>query len=750
MTPTARLRHDDSQVQFAAIESSPIGEMFLDSQLLTGRQREVKERQQAEAAAMFPDLRSSPKLKSRESNKDIPRISFVPDPASTSDLGADGPTTPTLPPPQHGPMDDFIGSSPTPRSRTREQLVGSDDIEPPSSPPDLGSIAANSQLAEQPSPPLSTFAQNGVNVCDVGERPELPAREDLDDRNSGLNVREHEPLIASDQAGNFSSFPDSIRQLESFTPITEEVTLCMVDVHNPSDMETIVDAPSSPMPSSAVLTGDVSATNLDDLPASNAQNTTEQGRCLNNAAERFFTDSQPSGFDPVNEATKSFSSLEDNISRVLNSFGYDGAEQSSFNEGQVSSQLKKDLSKAIGKDSGTDRGDANPDTTATLVPDTIRKRKRKTADGTIPPKKAKISSHQSNIQVVIEVPRRAAPDRDDSEMLDCIVVDSRPATARPHLLVSGVKLEQTPSPAKSVRGHGANSVQKKRLGRPRKRTAEGDTPASDKMTVPQSRKRSASESPTQQVDQASTSVTTSPVHKKRRSSRLSQTSTPSSSQRSNNSNIAQGDTDAGAVSVTKSKRSAPANDNEVTGGQNLSKETENDVPSGRGDGDHTEESRLLSNNSEPPAVTEKHAHAVNQAGADNGQSAVDRDDSDFRAVAQAASARAQATRGLAADLHLGTGDEGDSIAEESGNLDADTTKLSQGIPEVQDGPAQTRLTLGGSQPDSPNGRAILGGLRQILKDIQRAVLGVQEEREIDNVLFDIRKEVHEAGRRGGS
>lgn len=749
-TPSARLRHDDSQIQFAAIESSPIGQNLLDSQLLTDRQREVKERQQVETAAMFPDLRSSPRLKLREAHKDLPRICFVSDPASTGDLVADGPTTPTLPLPQHGPMDDFLSSSPTPRSRNREQLVGSPDIGPPSSPPDFRFIAADGQLAERPSSPLSSFAQNGVDVSDFGERPESPAMEELDDRNGNLDLRGHEPATEFDHARKLSLSADSMKEVETVTPIIGEMVSGMLDVHYPSDFDTFVDTPSTPIPSSAVQAADVSTDKKNVSPASETRNMEKQGRILGNAAEEILTNSQPTGSSPARGPTKSFFSLEDNISRVLNSFGEDGAEQPSSNDGQVSSQLKKDLSKAVGKDC-TARGEVNPDTTATVVPDGIKKRKRKTADATLPLKKSKVFSCQSNIQVVIEVPRRDTPDADDDDMLDCIVVDSSPATARPHMSLSGVKLEQTPSPSKSARVYIASKVQKRPVGRPRKRAAEGDTLPSDKMTPPRSKKRKASESLTQHEDCASASMTSTPVHKKRRSSRLSQASAPSSSQRSNNSK-AQAE-EAGAVSVAVSNTTALNYDDTFIGGQNQSKATKNNAPSDLGDGDHTQMSQPQSISFERPAAVEEDSHIVKSAGAENEQDSADRDEtlSDFRAEAHttaAAAKNSQVTGGLASELHRGQGGEDTSMAEESSNLVADTTRPSQDTPEVQFWPAQTRLLPGGSQPGSPNGRRILGGLKRILKDIQRVVLGAQEEREIDDVLFDIRKEVHEAGRRG--
>ena len=751
MTSSARLRHEDSQIQFAAIECLPIGDTFLDSQPLTERQREVKERQQAETAAMFPDLRSSPRPKSRETNSSVPRISFVSVPALTSNLVADGATTPTLPPPQHGPMDAFIGSSPTPRSRIRAQLVGSDNIEPASSPPKFGSIAAACQLTEPPSSPPSGSAQDAAHVCVDDRSSDLPGMEKLDYGTAAMEVHDHGISTESDQAGQLSTSAARLEDFQAITPSAGRKTISKLDVHHPSDTENFVDASSSLSLLTVVQAAAIAAHHKGDLPASTAQHMGEQSRSLDNAAEDTLADPQPSERGPMNASTESLPSLEENISRVSNSFGDDEEGQSPSSEGPVSSQLKKDLGKAVGQTDRIDHVDRKPDTTATEILDVTKKRKRNTADGTLPLKKAKISSRQSNIQVVIEVPRRATPDVDDSDMLDCIVVDSRPATARPPLPLSGVRFEQTPSPSKSTRGFGANSVQKKRLGRPRKRAAEGDTPASDEMTHPTSKKRRASESPTQHKDRTSAGVTSPPVHKKRRSSRLSQISTPSSSQRSDNISNLQEDLDAGAVSVPKSKTSASIYANVATGGPNAPKETENDLPFDRGEGDHTEGSQVAS--SEPSTVPEKHSYVINHDGTENDRSTVASGEimSDLRGEAYTGAGKSPSTSGLASDLHLETGEEDTPTIGKHGISEANnTTKSPRDISGVQDGPAQTRLTPGRSQPGSPNGGGILGGLKRILKDIQRAVLGAQEEREIDDVLFDIRKEVHEAGRRGVS
>lgn len=82
-TPPARLRHDDSQIQFVAVESSPIGPPQYDSQLLTDHQKEVKTRQRADIA-IFSDIRSSPVQETQQTT--LPATAITPSPAE--DAGA--------------------------------------------------------------------------------------------------------------------------------------------------------------------------------------------------------------------------------------------------------------------------------------------------------------------------------------------------------------------------------------------------------------------------------------------------------------------------------------------------------------------------------------------------------------------------------------------------------------------------------------------------------------------------------------
>lgn len=124
---TPKLRHDDSQVQFAAIDSSPLANAVIDSQLLTERQREVKERQR-ETGAIFANLGVSPKFNPSPGTSD-----FL---SATKQISPDDPSTPDLPLRDKGGFDGYITSSPTPRRGNLRVQLDINSIDPPSSPPD--------------------------------------------------------------------------------------------------------------------------------------------------------------------------------------------------------------------------------------------------------------------------------------------------------------------------------------------------------------------------------------------------------------------------------------------------------------------------------------------------------------------------------------------------------------------------------------------------------------------------------------
>lgn len=134
--PPHRHRYDDSQVEFVAVQSSP--DAAPETQYLTERQREVRDRQRTETAVVFADLRSSPRLPSRATSE-VRDCGFARKAANL----ADRPSTPPLP--DH--VDDAeIQPSPTPKSRC---LRNAADVEIPSSPPSLHGNAEKHTPAER-------------------------------------------------------------------------------------------------------------------------------------------------------------------------------------------------------------------------------------------------------------------------------------------------------------------------------------------------------------------------------------------------------------------------------------------------------------------------------------------------------------------------------------------------------------------------------------------------------------------------
>ncbi|KAF5628461.1 Telomere length regulator rif1 [Fusarium sp. NRRL 52700] len=118
-TATPRLRHDNSQIQFAPIVSSPLVE---ESQHLTERQREVRERQE-ENAGLYPGIRSSPRTRAQAAIEE-----------SSKDAEIQKPNRLETTPERAASYDEFINLTPTPRRGQALHLEALND--PPSSPPD--------------------------------------------------------------------------------------------------------------------------------------------------------------------------------------------------------------------------------------------------------------------------------------------------------------------------------------------------------------------------------------------------------------------------------------------------------------------------------------------------------------------------------------------------------------------------------------------------------------------------------------
>lgn len=271
---TPRLRHDDSQVQFAAIEPSPGLDSPGESQVLTERQKEVRERQR-ENPALFPEIQSSPRPKS--SDADVP-MQTRPSPLLVNTR----PRQATTPEPE-GVFNDYVSSTPTPRRGQAMVMLDHDMTDPPSSPPEprgnplaaeIKSKSASHTLLEEwhfSSSPISgspnpnrhgliadPSSQRGyvsiVSLPDVprlpsndvrrGNEAELPSATDdvIEDSFSIVNRMDIAPALdtSSFPVEEGPSTPQRSPRLSS--PLVQETATPK------SDREVFVDAPTSPLP----------------------------------------------------------------------------------------------------------------------------------------------------------------------------------------------------------------------------------------------------------------------------------------------------------------------------------------------------------------------------------------------------------------------------------------------------------------------------------------------------------------------
>ncbi|KAK0657232.1 Rap1-interacting factor 1 N terminal-domain-containing protein [Cercophora newfieldiana] len=261
---TPKLRHDDSQVEFAPIHTSP-GQHELESQILTERQMEVRERQK-ENAVLFPEIRSSPGLKQKEADP-------------TRQSRASSPKLPTrsrevATPERERAFDSYVSSTPTPRRGQPVPIPEHDMPDLPSSPPEprgnplaaeIRSRSASNSLLDEwqfSSSPISG-SPNPIRQAPEPEEPEeLPeADEDpLHEDEHGLATSQDESVEVEGAERSFSAedeivedtiLPDLPRNpLTVPVPSTPRRTTRSMNLQETpkSDNDVFVDAPTSPLP----------------------------------------------------------------------------------------------------------------------------------------------------------------------------------------------------------------------------------------------------------------------------------------------------------------------------------------------------------------------------------------------------------------------------------------------------------------------------------------------------------------------
>ncbi|KAF6821879.1 telomere length regulator protein [Colletotrichum musicola] len=292
---TPRLRHDDSQIQFAPIEKSPLNPSASDeSQALTERQKEIRERQK-DTSALFPEMRSSSPPQPKETEPPMLAPASEQAPEILKDVT----------PKRSQRYEEFVSSTPTPRRGQALAMADNDQdmTDPPSSPPEprpfplLTQIKSRSssrseledwQFSSSPvpgSPPAEAEAE-----ATVGEQSELELPNEVSSQNDHSQpspdlsaVNDPFQAVPSSMAEPelpppaFETAKDMLQQAEQAEqPKTEPVPLPkpieapstpqntrMIDLEEPrSGNEVFVDAPSSPAPNVLTRSASRNAANL--------------------------------------------------------------------------------------------------------------------------------------------------------------------------------------------------------------------------------------------------------------------------------------------------------------------------------------------------------------------------------------------------------------------------------------------------------------------------------------------------------
>ena len=411
-TPRARLRHDDSQIQFAAIESSPLVPEPGESQHLTIHQQEVKARQGEGAAAMFPDIQSDPII--LQTTRRLPELILHSRQARSKPLDVDDDAEPSpIYPPNDALLDDVLGSSPTPRSDKKDSAdrqvnsksaSKSHGIPAPRQSPNENKTPGLPTVAESTPPPDDSVSRSDV----LGNSGTLPNPEDRE-----VSTKHQQ----SRNAGDLCILENTMKSSEGKTHDTE--------VEETSDLEDFVDASADP-----IVYG------VADVAESRG------------SKDDFANVAGHEGAQASLEATPPRKSLQTTprISAHVRSLGNDVGRTADTSTGtepytptedeQARDQLLRDLEEASSQgDSQVPR--RRPSLSSPSKPS--KKRQLPWVESTSTTKRPRQSIPSQSFEVVVET--RIADERDD----ECILVDDRTRSISP-----AIKQERSHSPMASV------------------------------------------------------------------------------------------------------------------------------------------------------------------------------------------------------------------------------------------------------------------------------------------------------------
>lgn len=407
--PKAELRHDNSQIQFAAIESSPIEMYDLDLQRLTERQKEVKERQSRDVAVLFPQMNSSPIHKTDRMAVTLPRLSLSQVKPSVVSHDYEDESSPIFPSAEMLSKEN-LGSSPTPSAgRTPSDQTGIDIPLSPSGTPSIFNTPSflkdSSQQDEiMGSSILPKARQESETYANELQTPQGPTLEVSKDVQSNIHSEGMmQGLCPSDQAvanGFLKDLEPLVSNANPDKPNNAILSNTGVFVDAPSEVNT--DIISSNQTAASVEIGDDSMNEQRRTTRTQASNT-QPSSSIDNMGKSVATE-------------EIFMSTEDNdASQVTDSMIQFLDNPSDDDDRKIQEQLALELEHASSQ-TNSFATEAPPPTAST------RKRKAGSSKEPSPPKKSRRRRSSSNVQVLIDASQPSSVED------DAVVVDVHPAT----------------------------------------------------------------------------------------------------------------------------------------------------------------------------------------------------------------------------------------------------------------------------------------------------------------------------------
>ncbi|KAF2193346.1 hypothetical protein K469DRAFT_744985 [Zopfia rhizophila CBS 207.26] len=687
-TPKVRLRHENSQTQFKPIISSPTNPMGQESQILTERQKAMIEQQKL-TANMFPEIGSTPDSQPKRNISGPSPLELCSDATSTDELPDETSRTPLKTLTSLGPMDMYLGSSPTPQARPRSQqiLSAKSSVTTPNA---VRTVRLGGEIEDMGSSPPRFEKGMELNSLVGGSNG---VDEDTVDDSFEFDQPERHPSVTFDEDATVNE--EVITQTTSKGQL-EEAESSDDDLPSGSDFSDLP-SPTVDMQLTAQITADIRAQN-DSTAVKKSMTHPEPQQESNNV----FVDapSQQLLLDTINEdSTVEESMLQRDMVGRQSAAGNDAeVAETQFTHLEATENEEPAASSTEVSRVGDSFSNsvANLEPSDNRVPQVQNLRRSSRASITSSPgrrsigkkrkqspvnsaSKAKRSKKETTNHPQKSPSSTPAQDEDDDGMLDCIVVAVKDVNT---LAATPEPSSTMPSPAikkESLKVTVPNATSPRRKS---KRLSQG---GADSQLVPDAtnRKRSIRRSASllSQVETHSETVL------------VEDTPAPKRPRKSDNKDVSEAKTTPKNLSVSQTKR--------------------------------------LSHVQIPP----RHSSSRSSSVVRGSSTAVEVDEAIInQSVAQPDTPMSVGERNANAGLHV---ERDTTVAVETEQSQPSTAPEGAATPNRS---FTERVIL------TPRG--LLGRLKKLVSDCSQMVFSRQEERELDDALFDLRREVHAAGRRG--